>query len=416
MLPARGRGGAPENGETGGEVGTGTEKEARGTWLHAAFHVATTIATPAAYAPLPFAVASLGWPLASLWQWNGKKHTTYRQLAKSIFGHWGYWYVTFFQQMASVGNNIAIQIAAGSSLKAVYKHYHTAENGTMTLQQFILLFGAFELFLSQLPDIHSLRWVNAMCTVSTIGFAGASIGLTIYDGYYNERKEVDYSLRGSTAMKIFRAFNALGTIAFSFGDAMLPEIQSTVREPVRANMYKGVSAAYTIIVMSYWTLACSGYWAFGSEVQPYILSSLTAPRWVLVMANLFAVIQIAGQPFHTLKNVKVKNMSSKSWMWRLMYTSTYMAIVTLVSAAMPFFGDFVSICGAVGFTPLDFVLPVLAFLKAKKTPENPGLQSAVKVLCSVVAIFFSIIGALACIGAIRFIVLDIKTYMFFHDM
>lgn len=35
----------------------------KGTWKHAAFHVATTIATPAAYAPLPFALASLGWPL-----------------------------------------------------------------------------------------------------------------------------------------------------------------------------------------------------------------------------------------------------------------------------------------------------------------------------------------------------------------
>lgn len=39
------------------------EEEGRGTWKHAAFHVATTIATPAAYAPLPFALASLGWPL-----------------------------------------------------------------------------------------------------------------------------------------------------------------------------------------------------------------------------------------------------------------------------------------------------------------------------------------------------------------
>jgi len=67
-----------------------------------------------------------------------------------------------------------------------------------------------------------------------------------------------------------------------------------VREPVRANMYRGVSSAYTIIVVSYWTLAFSGYWAFGSQVQPYILSSLTAPRWATVMANLFAVIQIAG--------------------------------------------------------------------------------------------------------------------------
>lgn len=39
------------------------EEEGKGTWRHAAFHVATTIATPAAYAPLPFALASLGWPL-----------------------------------------------------------------------------------------------------------------------------------------------------------------------------------------------------------------------------------------------------------------------------------------------------------------------------------------------------------------
>lgn len=88
--------------------------ESKGTWAHAAFHVATTIATPAAYAPLPFAIASLGWPLgvsslvagtlstwysslliASLWRWDGNKHTTYRYLAKSIYG-WDYYCIYFF--------------------------------------------------------------------------------------------------------------------------------------------------------------------------------------------------------------------------------------------------------------------------------------------------------------------------------
>lgn len=43
------------------------EVDGRGTWKHAAFHVATTIATPAAYAPLPFALASLGWPLGQFY-------------------------------------------------------------------------------------------------------------------------------------------------------------------------------------------------------------------------------------------------------------------------------------------------------------------------------------------------------------
>lgn len=42
-----------------------SSSEGRGSWKHAALHVATTIATPAAYAPLPFAVASLGWNLGN---------------------------------------------------------------------------------------------------------------------------------------------------------------------------------------------------------------------------------------------------------------------------------------------------------------------------------------------------------------
>ncbi|KAI3721074.1 hypothetical protein L2E82_32078 [Cichorium intybus] len=38
----------------------------RRSWKDAGFHVATTIATPAAYAPLPFVVSSLGWPLGTV--------------------------------------------------------------------------------------------------------------------------------------------------------------------------------------------------------------------------------------------------------------------------------------------------------------------------------------------------------------
>lgn len=64
MSPATARGGAQEDqaGEAGVDKDSAAEGE-KGTWRHAAFHVATTIATPAAYAPLPFALASLGWPL-----------------------------------------------------------------------------------------------------------------------------------------------------------------------------------------------------------------------------------------------------------------------------------------------------------------------------------------------------------------
>lgn len=103
-------------------------------------------------------------------------------------------------------------------------------------------------------------------------------------------------------------------------------------------------------------------------------------------------------------------------MQRLALTSIYIVLITLIAAAMPFFGDFVSICGAVGFTPLDFVFPALAFMKSGRLPERPCLRLLVQILNLAIAIWFSIVAVLGCIGAIRFIVLDIKTYKFFHDM
>ena len=44
---------------------------------------------------------------------------------------------------------------------------------------------------------------------------------------------------------------------------------------------------------------------------------------------------------------------------RLVVTTAYCVVVTLIGAAFPFFGDFLALAGAIGFTPLDFVLPAL---------------------------------------------------------
>jgi hypothetical protein len=44
-------------------------------------------------------------------------------------------------------------------------------DGSMTLQHFIIIFGALQLLLSQLPNIHSLRMLNMVSTIATLGFA-----------------------------------------------------------------------------------------------------------------------------------------------------------------------------------------------------------------------------------------------------
>lgn len=113
---------------------------------------------------------------------------------------------------------------------------------------------------------------------------------------------------------------------------------------------------------------------------------------------------------------KAKNKTLHGYAYRLVYTSIYIGLITLVSSAMPFFGDFVSICGAVGFTPLDFVFPVLAYMKAGKMPTSKKLRLLLMLVNTAIAVWFSIVAVLGCVGAVRLIIQDTRTYSFFHDM
>lgn len=132
------------------------------------------------------------------------------------------------------------------------------------------------------------------------------------------------------------------------------------------------------------------------------------------------VVQIYCRPTYAyfeerlLSTNPVKKVALQNYLVRFGFTLVYISIITLVASAVPFFGDFVAICGAIGFTPLDFVFPILAHLKAGRKPQKCHLL--VLLLNITIATWFSIVMVLGCIGAVRFIVEDIKTYRFFHDM
>ena len=131
----------------------------------------------------------------------------------------------------------------------------------------------------QFPTIHDLRLLNVFCTLCTIGFAVSATALSIYNGKNPppDSPPVDYTVSatvfGSTANVVFGAFSALGTIAFGFGDTILPEIQATVKDPVVSNMKKAVNLCYATLASSYIMTTFTGYWAYGNMVTPYLVAS-----------------------------------------------------------------------------------------------------------------------------------------------
>lgn len=65
-------------------------------------------------------------------------------------------------------------------MQSIYTLYQPSTN--LTLQEFIIMFGALQLILSQLPNIHTLRHVNILATFCTIGFSATVVGLCIHNG------------------------------------------------------------------------------------------------------------------------------------------------------------------------------------------------------------------------------------------
>lgn len=69
-----------------------------------------------------------------------------------------------------------------SAVQGIAQTYSPHNMGDKTLQEFIIYFGILELILSQLPDIHTLRFVNFIATFCTVGFTLIVTGLSVHDG------------------------------------------------------------------------------------------------------------------------------------------------------------------------------------------------------------------------------------------
>jgi hypothetical protein len=97
---------------------------------------------------------------------------------------------------------------------------------------------------------------------------------------------------------------------------------------------------------------------------------------------------------------------------RLVFRSLYLALATLLGAMFPFFGDIISLIGAFGYTPLDFVLPMLFY----QMVFQPSRRTTLFWLNWSIIVVFSIVGVVGCVASFRSIVMNAKTYHLFANV
>ncbi|ONI01038.1 hypothetical protein PRUPE_6G118000 [Prunus persica] len=194
-------------------------------------------------------------------------------------------------------------------------------------------------------------------------------------------------------------------------------------------MFKGLCLCYAVVIMTFSSVAISGYWAFGNQAEGLILSNFLddgkplVPKWFIFMTNIFTILQLSAvgvvylQPTNeVLERAFVdptsKEFSTRNVIPRVIFRSLSVVVATTIAAMLPFFGDINSVIGAFGFIPLDFILPVVFYNLTFK----PSKKSPIFLLNTTIAVVFSILGVIAAIAAVRQISLDAKSYRLFANV
>eukprot|EP01023_Acetabularia_acetabulum_P058183 TRINITY_DN6838_c0_g2_i3.p1 TRINITY_DN6838_c0_g2~~TRINITY_DN6838_c0_g2_i3.p1 ORF type:complete len:488 (-),score=64.93 TRINITY_DN6838_c0_g2_i3:164-1549(-) len=411
-----------------------------GEWYHAAFHTVTSVVGVGVLG-LPYALSSMGWGaglimliiacsvsyytsylLVTMHESKGTRFSRYRDLGAAILGErGGALIIVPFQFIVLVGLDITYMVTAGQSMMTVQREVCAGDTGTcsnINLTEWIIIFGAMQLLLSQLPDLHSLWWVSLMGAFMSLCYSMIAFGGSIAVGQ-DEENIISYHLKGdSQADKVFLFLNALGAVTFAYGGhSVMLEIQATLKAGSRNAMMFAVSLSYVVVILCYFPVAIAGYAAFGNSVEADVLISISSPHWLVALGNAMVLIhilasyQVYSQPvFEAMEhNIQWSLFGANSKIFqRLVLRSTYVVGTCFVACTLPFFGDLMGFFGAIGFTPMTFVMPSVLWLAGGYEKTTGG-----KILNYCIAISFSIIGVMACIGALRLIINDAHSYHFY---
>ncbi|XP_047323980.1 proline transporter 2-like [Impatiens glandulifera] len=357
--------------------------------------------------------------IAKLHEFGGKRHIRYRDLAGFVYGQKAYALTWALQYVNLFMINTGYIILAGQALKGVYVLF--SDDHMMKLPYFIAISGVVcAMFAIGIPHLSALRIWLGVSTILSLVYIIVAIVLSAKDGVQSPPR--DYGIPGTKTSKIFTTIGATANLVFAFNTGMLPEIQATIRQPVVKNMMKALYFQFTVGVLPMYALTFIGYWAYGSSTSTFLLNSVNGPVWVKAMANIAAFLQtvislhIFASPMYefldTKYGIKGSSLAFRNLSFRLMVRGGYLGFSTLVSAMLPFLGDFMSLTGAISTFPLTFILANHMYLVAK----NNKLNSLQKMWHWLNVCFFGCMSLLAVVAALRLIVVDSKTYHIFADL
>uniref|UniRef100_A0A0D6QW94 Amino acid transporter transmembrane domain-containing protein n=1 Tax=Araucaria cunninghamii TaxID=56994 RepID=A0A0D6QW94_ARACU len=375
---------------------------------------------------------------------KGRRNYTYMDAVKANLGSTQIWLCGLTQYSNLYGTAIGYTITASISMVAIKRSdcFHSKGKEAdcePSNNPYMILFGAIQILLSQIPDFDKLWWLSLVAAVmsfsySTIGL-GLAVGKVAEGNFHGTLTGVTVGTI-SSAQKVWRSFQALGDVAFAYSYSMiLIEIQDTVKSPPSENktMKKATAMGVSITTGFYMLSGVLGYAAFGNSAPGNFLTGFGFynPFWLVDFANACIVVHLIGayqvfvQPLfafiegwcrrrwpkskfiHMEHNVKLPGLGVyRLSLFRLVWRTCFVITTTLISMLLPFFNDVVALLGAIGFWPLTVYFPVEMYIVQTKIPR----YSTKWIILQILSIVCLLVSLAAAVGAIEGITQDFKTY------
>ncbi|ONK69293.1 uncharacterized protein A4U43_C05F21330 [Asparagus officinalis] len=334
---------------------------------------------------------------------TGTRNYSYMDAVRVNLGEKRTWVCGFLQYLSMYGTGVAYTITTAISMRAIQKSDCYHEEGhdaqcSYATTLFMLLFGAVQIVLSQIPDFHNMEWLSVVAAVmsfcySLIGFA-LGIAKVIANGTI--KGGLGGVPGGSKSQKVWLVSQGLGDIAFAYPYSLiLLEIQDTLKSPPAENKTMKKASMISIFMTTFFYLCCGcfGYAAFGDNTPGNILTGFGfyEPYWLVDFANACIVLHIVGgyqmysQPVFAFvdrsfaekfPNTRFVNdfytvqipclPSCRLNLFRLSFRTLYVVSTTGIAMLFPYFNQVLGVLGAMNFWPLAIYFPVEMYFVQRK--------------------------------------------------
>ncbi|XP_065859098.1 probable amino acid permease 7 [Euphorbia lathyris] len=362
------------------------------------------------------------------------RNPSYLLAVDASLGKKASWICGIFVEISLYGVGIAYTITTAISVRAIQKSncYHREGHEAACEYSdslYMLIFGAAQIILSQIPDFHEMQWLSILAAV--MSFAYSSMGFALGVAQVAENGYIMGSITGvsaaTTTDKIWNISQAIGDIAFAFPySVILLEIQDTLKSPPPENKTMKKASTIALILTTFFYLCCGGfgYAAFGQDTPGNLLTGFGfyEPYWLIDFANACIVLHLLGgyqvysQPvFATIEKWYARRYPENEFInkeyslklplfpafrlnsFRLCFRTAYVVSTTAIAMVFPYFNEVIGLMGALNFWPLTIYFPVRMYLRQRKIEA----WTVKWVMLQVFSIVVFCVAAFALVGSVE---------------